>query len=111
MEANTDFRNRSNTIIPNASTDPCTAEDILYVRKKYTSQGFDYEAAKTPAKQKKVSWLAGMKRKSFAVGIGSWFRCARRVYWAISRPQARADMEQHLVNLELLMQSETSMTG
>ena len=84
---------------------------MAYAREKYTSQGFDYEAAKAPDVQKKVSWLAGVKMKSFAVGIGSWFRCARRVYWAISRPQARADMEQHLVNLESLMQSETHMTG
>ena len=60
-------------------TDLFTAEDIAYAREKYIGQGFDYEAAKAPDTQKKVGWLAGMKRESFAVGIGSWFRCGSHV--------------------------------
>ena len=40
--------------ISDTTTGAFTPEDIEYAREKYTSQGFDYEAAKAPEAQKKV---------------------------------------------------------
>ena len=62
MEENTDLGTVTDAAAHfiDTGTETFTAEDIEYAREKFIAYGFDYEAAKAPHVQKKVSWLTGI---------------------------------------------------